>query len=322
MTAHAHSIGNYSISIAYNLPWNKKITPVSDSVKKRKKTLRPIINPIFEKCASLTEDKFWQNIFMDCSRGKFPRGFTFKNNLITYKKGSKNFKVEISNSSVEAYTVTIKFFQDIAGIMSKADREKLEKAEEEKYLSVVNNDLTWKEVKTEKLKDILINEFIADVSAKMQFNEEESKEFTTTVKKGFILKCFGANNVKMENGKIVEISGLIFDENSKQYVIDEDYISYKEDKRSKNLGIEREENKPKINFMELWSKYLENLINKRSKKIHSYSSSLLQVTSLNSSQESLRQSLSQSYDLSQSKNLDESDDCSKLSKSSKISYDS
>ena len=268
------SLGNYSISISYGLPWKKKPEPaVTD--KKRKKTLRPIINPIFEKCANLTEDKFWQTLFMDCARGKFPRGFTFKNGLITYKKGSKSFKLEISDSPAAAYSATMNFLQTVAGIMSVTDRQKLQKLEEEKLLTELEkeNDITWKQVRTEKLKDILINEFIKDLATKMNFNEEENKELTTTVKKGFILKYFGSNNVKMKDGKIIEIEGLIYNEETKEYEIDEDYVQAKSIRKSNKLGIEKGEDKPMINFMELWTKYLENLSNKRVKKLHSYSSS-------------------------------------------------
>src|SRR4051794_24053377 len=83
------NVGQYSISVAYS-PWKTdKPKTINADTKKGKKTLRPIINPIFEKCAILTEDTFWKSTFSECARGRFPRGYSFKNNLITHKKGNK-----------------------------------------------------------------------------------------------------------------------------------------------------------------------------------------------------------------------------------------
>jgi len=188
----SNSAGQYSVSISFSLPWKKEKpkTVIGDS-KKRKKKLKPIINPIFEKCASLTEDRFWQSIFMDCARGKFPRGFTFKNNLLTHKKGSRLTTLEISNSPTDVYSVTMNFFQATAGIMSVKDRQKLQQREEEKLLEEMEKDvdIEWSQIRKENLKEVLITEFIADVSNRMNFNEEEKRELTTTIKKGIMLKC-------------------------------------------------------------------------------------------------------------------------------------
>jgi len=269
-----NSAGQYSVSISYALPWKKEKpkTLINDS-KKRKKKLRPIVNPIFEKCVSLTEDRFWQAIFMDCARGKFPRGFNFKNNLLTHKKASRLTTLELSNSATEVFSGTMNFFQSTAGIMSVKDRQKLQKMEEEKLLEEMekDTDITWSQIRKENLKEVLITEFITDVSKRMNFNEEEKNELTTTVKKGIILKCFNSNNIIMEEGKIVEIDGLVYNEETNEYEIDEIYIPEKTSRKEIGLGVEKEENKPEINFLEIWKKYLEGLENKRNKKITSFS---------------------------------------------------
>lgn len=270
----SNSAGQYSVSISFSLPWKKEKpkTLLNDS-KKRKKKLKPIVNPIFEKCALLTEDTFWQSIFMDCARGKFPRGFTFKNNLLTHKKGSKITTLELNNSATETFSATMNFFQVAAGIMSAKDRHKLQQKEEEKLLEEMENDvdIEWSQIRKENFKEVLITEFISNVSKKMNFNEQEKRELTTTIKKGIMLKCFNSNNIIMEEGKIVEIDGLIYNEDTNEYEIDPEYIPEKGCRKESGLGVEKEEEKPEINFLEIWKKYLEGLENKRNKKITSFS---------------------------------------------------
>ena len=272
-------IGTYSITTSFNLPWNNKRTLPASSDKKKNKKLKPVINPIFQQCASLTDDKFWQSIFMDCARDKFPRNFSYKNGLVTHRKGNKILRLEISNSPSEVFTSTKEFFSVTGGILSAQDRKKMQLKEEEKLAEKLRKKevLTWKSIKSEKMKDVLITEFVADVSEKMNFNEDEKKELITTVKKGFMLKYFKPQNIILEEGKISEIEGLYYDKKTGAYEIDESYIPRKTVKKTDRLGIEKSESKMEVNFLDIWSKYLEDLENKKMKvkNNHTYSSSAL-----------------------------------------------
>jgi len=287
--------GNYSVSVNF-LPWkkDKPINNIGFDSKKRKKTLRPIIHPIFEKCIALTEDPFWISIFNDCSRGKFPRGFNFKNNILLYKKGNKVTKAEITDSISEVFFTTMEFFRISGGIMSVSDRQKMKENEEKKLLEKLETkkEYSWKEIKTEKIKEILINEFINKLAKNLDFNEEEKKDLTTTVKKGFLLKYFNSNNVKMSGFQIVEIEGLIYNEENNEYEIDSNYMNERKTKKEiTTLGIEKTEKKTELNFLFLWEKYLESLENKKTKKSNTYSSSYV----LNESEESISRTFDNSF---------------------------
>jgi len=275
-----NSAGRYSVSVSFSLPW-KKETPkkILGDVKKRRKTLKPILYPVFENFSNLTEDEFWKSIFMDCARGKFPRGFIFKNNLLIHKKGSKLTQLELSNSTTDVFVSTMNFFQMTAGIMSVLDRQKINQREEEKIIKEMKKDseLTWGYVKKEGLKEVLINEFITDICEKMNFTEKEKKELITTIKKGLMLKCFNSNNIIMSGGRIKEIDGLFYNEDTKEYEIDENYIPRKNSIKNADLGIEKEIKKPEINFLEIWKKYLENLGNKKNNRNTSVSFSVTQT---------------------------------------------
>ena len=268
--------GSYSVSVRsfFNYLKKNENKPVEID-KKKKKVLKPIINPIFEECSNLTEDNFWKSTFMECARGKFPRGFIFKNNLITYRKANKNTRLEISDSPREVYLATIDFFQRIGGIMSNQDRKRLQELEDEKLLEKQQeeSEITWKEITSEKIKDIVISEFIMDICENMNFNEAEKKELTTTIKKGFMLKYFTYSNIIMSEGKITEIDGLVYDEKTQQYEIDSSVITRRPGRKITGLGVEISDKKPDVDFLDIWVKYLENLENKRNKKTHNFSSS-------------------------------------------------
>lgn len=165
------------------------------------------------------------------------------------------------------------FFQARGGIMSLSDRHKMKQREEEKLIEEMENDneLSWGQVRKENLKDVLLNEFISDICRKMNFNVEEKKELTTTINKGIMLKCFNSNNIFMENGKIVEIDGLIYNEDTNEYEIDDVYLTRKNTRKDSGLGIEKYDKETEYDFLDIWRKYLENLENKRNKRVTSFS---------------------------------------------------
>jgi len=280
------SPGQYSISISTSLPWKRNtVAAAPEIIKRRKKTLKPIINPIFEKCAQLTEDNFWNATFMDCARGKFPRNFLFKNNLLVHKKGSKVTTLDISKSATDVFISTMKFFQVTAGIMSAEDRKRMQRLEEEKISETLAYDYTWKEIRAEKYKEILLCEFINDLTEEFGLNNNEKRELTTTIKKGLMLKYFSGDNIVMEEGKITEIQGLSYNDEMRCHEIEKAYIKYSE-KQSKILGIESEDEEVTlIKFIEIWKKFLETLDSKRAKKLNNFSSSLLAESVLESTQD-------------------------------------
>ena len=250
--------GSYAVTTVYSMPWSKKKTTTEPA--KRKRAEKKVVHEIFEKCAELTTDQYWITVFNNCSRDKFPRGFFYKNGLMTHRRGNKINRVSIPNSAPEASSVCMSFFKTAAGLMSTADRMMLRQEEERKILELTSNkELTWKDIKTEKLKELLIMEFVDDISNRLRFNKEEKNELITTVKSGFMLKCFTSKNIQMKDGSIIAIEGLIYDKKTNTYDIDPQLITKKINKKIIGLGVSKTQNKPKVSFMALWDKYLQGL---------------------------------------------------------------
>jgi len=250
--------GSYAVTTVYSMPWNKKKkTNTKLSQKKRDKK---IIHEIFERCAEMTNDQYWVSIFKACARDKFPRGFQFKNGLLIHRRGNKTTRVMIPETTVEALSQCISFFKNASGIMSSSDRKRIQKQQEGRILEELNSlDIKWKDIKADRVKELLISEYISDLARINGFDSEQKKELITTVKKGFMLKYFQSKHITMENGKISYIKGLIYNKESKEFHIDPQLKLKNPGRKIKGLGIERVPNKPRGTPMELWEKYLINL---------------------------------------------------------------
>ena len=250
--------GSYAVTTVYSMPWSKKTASAPKT--KRKKVEKKVVHEIFEFCADLTNDPYWISVFNECARVKFPRGFSYKNGLLIHRKGNKLKRIPIPNSPHEAYSISVSFFKNAAGLMSGIDRKKLQKEEEERLLELVNTkELEWKDIKTERVKEILISEFVADLAIKMEFDKYKKIELSTTVKSGFMLKYFTGKNIIMEEGKVVKIDGLVYDKEKSRFFIDPKYTAKRPGRKVKGLGIEPVAKKAKVSFISNWEKYLQSL---------------------------------------------------------------
>jgi hypothetical protein len=250
--------GSYAVSTVYSMPWSKKPTAVPKAKKKR--TEKKVVHEIFEMCSDLTNDPYWISVFKECSRDKFPRGFSYKNGLLIHRRGNKLKRILIPTLPDEAFSIAVNFFKTSAGLMSNGDRKKLQKEEEEKLLEANSSkELLWKDIRTERVKEILISEFVRDLSLKMNYDENKRKELATTIKIGFMLKYFTGKNIVMEDSKVIDIIGLTYDKENNNFFIDPKYSTKKPVRKVKGLGIEPAKKKAKVSFISNWDKYIQSL---------------------------------------------------------------
>ncbi len=269
--------GQYSISYSTTLPWKKQ----TNTEEKKLKTMKPVIHSIFEECAKMTDDDYWKSIYNNCSKGKFPRGFSFKNNVLMHKKGSKVSTLQLDNCKTDTFISTRKFFQFTGGIMSVSDRKLLEDMEEDRLTELSNKEITWKDIRLEKHKEMLILEYVNDMTKNYSLSDIEKKELTTVIKKGLMLKYFNGNDIIVKDKKIINIKGLIKNKETGLFDIDAKYIKYSET-YSDSLGLDTDKDEV-VEFLNHWNKFLESLTLKRNKKVSTYSSSALTESVMESS---------------------------------------
>lgn len=263
--------GSYAVTTVYKIPWTQ-VKKVPEKTKGKKKPTDKIINPIFLSCSERLEDPYWKDIFENASRNKFPRGFMYKNSLLTHKKGTRIQRIEIPDSVSEALSLCLSFFKQAAGLMSEMDREKMQREISQELLDkYALEKISWKDIKKEKVRNLLINEYIRDVAIKLNLNHEGFVELSTLIHKGFLFKRFIKNDVIFEQGKVIGINGLIIDYEKASYHIDSSIQPKKS--RSNRSAVTAPtidltetdtevETKSNLCLMKVWYKYLDSLSKK------------------------------------------------------------
>lgn len=288
--SNSSNTGSYAVTTVSVMPWLKK-KPRVKNIKTSTRQPKKIIHEIFKECAELSEDPYWTSIFNDCSFGKFPRGFSYQNSLLIYKKGNKLKRLCITSSVPETYTNCIDFFKLTAGLMSSRDRERLRDEDEERMLQKMEQETQWKDIKIEKVRSLMISDYVTKLAEEYEYNNEEKKELATTIKIGFMLKIFKHEDIILETRRIVDIKGLNYNEETHKFELDWTRSNRKPTKYY-GLGIEETISKPAVSFIDTWVKYL-NSLNPQSK-----SKTTTATKSNSKSKSESYDNISTSYDIS------------------------
>ena len=120
------------------------ITIVAPTQAKKSKAQPTIVHKIFYECGRLLDDEYWKNVFTKASYGKFPKGFTFKDNKLTYRYKSKVHVQEIPLETSSALKTIVLFMKKTGQIMSECDKRRDQEDLELHNECAVNVlDTTW-----------------------------------------------------------------------------------------------------------------------------------------------------------------------------------
>lgn len=241
-------VGSYATTSIQARPW---MTPVSGGAPKAKKSkAQPVIvNPIFLECSQLTDDSLWKELLENASHGKFPRGFTYRDNILTYKIRSKTFTLEVSNNPFEALTQCIDFMKRTARIASEADKERDRFEIEEKLREQVALDqCNWSDIKKKKVKALLISSFIERTARERCYTPKQKDYFKMILNVGFSLGYLSKNDIVFEGGQITRIEGLLLE--PKVHL--DPRRSPKIKKSNKHTSSDTTGKSSKFSFIDLW----------------------------------------------------------------------
>ena len=211
------------------MPWmsstKKKAANTSTNTKK-------VVHPIFEQAAQLAEDPFWKAELENAARGKFPRGFMYRDGIISYKKGNKIFPEKVpQENALLALHSTVRFFQEKGKMRSKKDKEEEERIKREKEENYVQRIESWKDIRKETVKEQYLNDYVDRVCDEHDLDEESRKTLLSLLHFGLSLGYIKSDDIVLnDNGtRIDNIASVRFIDEETGFSLDVDTT----EKRSK-----------------------------------------------------------------------------------------
>jgi hypothetical protein len=248
----SNQAGKYATSTLNHRSW---ISTKSAPQKGKKNKSHPqIVNEIFEECINLETDPFWVSTFHRLAIGKFPRGFTYKDNILQYKKGKKSYKIEVPKVSYEAHIECKSFFQRVDGQLSQLDQDEKRNSLDTHLQEMVQNQYsTWGAVKKKKsVFDSVISNFLDELEAEFHLDHYQRLDAGVVIHTGLILGQFTSKDVNYERGKILNINGLLYDPNSKKFYTNNP-IQINKVKKQKEDRTNKKQSSANA-----WTKYVDN----------------------------------------------------------------
>lgn len=250
-------VGSYAVATIQSRPWMTSVqSGPSTSVKPRKSKAQPVIvHQIFMDCAQLTDDPLWKSVFENAAFGKFPRGFTYREGVLSYKVRSKVFTFEMPQLAYEALPQCVDFMKRTGKISSKADQEQDRAEIEERLQNQVTLDrCSWGDIKKKKVKALLISSYIEDTARAYHMTQKQKEYFKIVLNVGFSLGYLNKDDIVFEEGQVQNITGLVYDEALRKFVIDPSRTP----KLKKTTKV-TPELKSKLSFIDMWYDFVDYL---------------------------------------------------------------
>ncbi len=171
--------------------------------------------PIFLECKEWTLDPYWQEIFTQCSVGKFPKGLrmTKDGSLIVFNGKTREI-VSLDAEPFDVFQIMMKIFKEKLCLISDRDIKK-QKKEVQKLKEELKEGYqgTWKQIKPKQIKNTLLLNFVIASQKKYNLSQKDAERLLSTIKLGFIFKTITSDDVDYSDGVINGINGLTFYEN-------------------------------------------------------------------------------------------------------------
>lgn len=211
----------------------------NSKVRASAKAKRVVEFPIFDKMMECETDSFWKSLFDEAATGKFPRNFKYQNSTLNYKIRSKNVEQEVNEENIEeTIKITKKFLLEYVGIQSPEDRRR-KKLDEEKRIAemLMNENVIWNQIRSEKQRMIMISLFVETVGKKYNMSVEERKGLVQNIRIGMLAGYFNASNIEIIGTRIVDIKGLEYNEETKEFEINKELCKLSKISKKYNYDV-------------------------------------------------------------------------------------
>lgn len=257
------SVGSYAISTVDFDSWMNQ--PVAQAPQRNRKTrgVKEIVHKLFADCAGAIDDPFWIEKFNAAATGKLPRGFSFYDGSLIYRKGAKCHTLEVPNNPYEAAHACMEFFRSNAGIFSPMDeQDSLELQLARSQAVLTQQELTWGDA-NKKIQECMLSHYVMGMMEIMCLSEHEVEQLRQTIRLGIANKHFGKHNILVVNNRIHSVEGLLWNPTERKFFISDTVKplttrSYTRNKdRTPALDSSHKDMIPQ--FGAKWNKYIESL---------------------------------------------------------------
>lgn len=256
-------VGSYAISTVDFDSWMNE--PIVQAPQRARKTrgVKEVINKIFADCAVSIEDPFWIDKFNTAAIGKFPKGFSYHDGILVYRKGAKCHQLELPGNPYEAAYACMEFFRGNGGIFSPMDeQDSLELQYARSQAVLTQQQLTWGDA-NKKIQECMLSHYVMGMKSLMELTDAEMEQLRQTIRLGIAHKYFGKHNIRVDTNRIHSIDGLLWNNEERRFYINPELKPNTTRTYTRNkdgpAAIDPSQKDMVPQFGVKWGKYVESL---------------------------------------------------------------
>lgn len=177
---------------------------------------------LFDECSLYTYDKYWQEIFSNCGRNKFPKGLSFNKvkRVVYIRHGKLRETIPLPDLPVDIFTVMMTLFRKL-GLTSPTDKvqAKLDITTTTPPPSFNLGDTEWKN-NPRHLKEILFAKFVKKMALVHNLNSKEKSLMYSFIELHINLKNIVPEDIKYIHNEIISIRPLHINEIGNRFSIE------------------------------------------------------------------------------------------------------
>lgn len=225
-------------------------TPIQKPKIKRSKKMNDDAFQIFQDYSGMTTNEEWKAFFQKLYTGKFPHGYSYRNQTLFFRKRTKIEKLDIQDGTIETMLKVMNFFQIYGGFENSDDNLNIF----DYLVSKSESYHHWKDIRSKKTKQFFITKYADELTKVHNLNDRERRALLDTIHAGFLIRCIDTADIVFDNRRIMDIKTLKWNEEKRDFELTADF---------KNLRISRKtvsEKQNRNSFGAHWSRFLSQMV--------------------------------------------------------------
>lgn len=239
-------IGSYSSAEFQN--WLN--TPIQKPKMKRSKKTNDDAYQVFQDFSDMVDHVEWKAFFQKLYTGKFPHGYSYRNQTLFFRKRTKIEKLEVLDSTKSTLYKVMSFFTTYGGYSNQDDDINIF----DFVVSQTPQFTQWKEIRSKKTKQFYIQKYVDELAANHELSNTEKRILVDTIHTGFLLKTIDNTDIEFENKKIVSIRTLTWDSEKREFEIPRICRNNKNSRKNASEKIQRN------SFASHWNKFVHHIL--------------------------------------------------------------
>lgn len=243
-------------------------TPIQKPKIKRSKKTNDDAFQIFIDFAEKINNEEWKTFFHKLYAGKFPHGYSYRNQTLFFRKRTKIEKLDIQDNSNETMNKVINFFKNYGGFSNLGEDTNIF----DFLVSKTPIYKNWKDIRSKKTKQFFIIKYVDELTEKYQLQSTERKSLLDTIHTGFLLKSIESSDIDFKDHKINHIHTLHWYPETRKFEVE---ITNRVQKPSRKSTADKV---AKSSFLVHWNKFLNQIVKDKNVEDIPTDASVLSIT--------------------------------------------